>query len=78
LGADGRYVHNRFVASFLGFVPADDPAVAICIIVDEPRPYYFGGVVCAPVFKRVASDILRYLKISPCYDKDTPELLVSR
>lgn len=78
LGPDGRYVHNRFVASFVGFAPADDPAIAICVIVDEPRPYYFGGVVCAPVFKRVASDVLRYLEISPQPNTQSPELLVKK
>ncbi|MCM8757884.1 MAG: penicillin-binding protein 2 [Candidatus Omnitrophica bacterium] len=64
IGSDGRYVHDRFVASFIGFVPADNPVIAICIVIDEPYPYYFGGVVCAPVFKRVASDILKYLQIT--------------
>lgn len=65
IGSDGRYVHDRFVASFIGFVPADNPLIAICIVVDEPRPYYFGGVVCAPIFKSVAQDILKYLQITP-------------
>ena len=39
--------------------------IAIAVVVDEPRPYYFGGVVAAPVFKNVANDVLRYLKINP-------------
>jgi len=65
LDPDGRYSHTKFNASFIGFAPADDPAIAICIIADEPRPYYFGGVVCAPVFKRVAADVLKYLEILP-------------
>jgi len=33
-------------------------------VVDEPRPYYYGGVVAAPVFKNVVADVLRYLKTS--------------
>jgi len=65
IGEDGRYVHDRFVASFVGFAPLDNPRIAICIVVDEPKPYYFGGVVCAPVFKKVASEVLNYLKIYP-------------
>lgn len=64
LEPDGRYSHNKFVASFIGFAPADDPVIAICVIADEPYPYYFGGVVCAPVFKRVAYDVLKYLGAS--------------
>lgn len=71
LGPDGRYVHDKFVATFIGFAPADNPAIAICVIVDEPRPYYFGGVVCAPVFKRVAVDVLRYLHLNPLEKKHT-------
>jgi len=50
------------MASFIGFAPAEDPVIAIAVIVDEPHPYYFGGVVAAPVFKRVAEDTLKYLK----------------
>jgi cell division protein FtsI/penicillin-binding protein 2 len=60
--ANGLYSHDKFVASFIGFAPADDPVIAIAVIVDQPHPYYFGGVVAAPVFKNVATDVLRYLK----------------
>jgi len=62
--SDGRYSHSKFIASFIGFAPVDEPVIAIAVIVDEPRPYYFGGVVAAPVFKNVALDVLRYLKAS--------------
>jgi cell division protein FtsI/penicillin-binding protein 2 len=37
--------------------------LAIVVTVDEPRPYYYGGVVAAPVFKEVAKDTLKYLEI---------------
>jgi cell division protein FtsI/penicillin-binding protein 2 len=62
LETNGTYSHSKFVASFIGFAPAEDPIIAIAVIVDEPRPYYFGGVVAAPVFKNVASDSIKYLK----------------
>jgi len=62
LEPNGTYSHDKFVASFIGFAPADNPVIAIVVIVDEPRPYYFGGVVAAPVFKKVAADTLRYLR----------------
>lgn len=58
---DGTYSHSRFTASFIGFVPAEDPKLTICVIVDEPRPYYYGGVVSAPIFKEIAVQSLRYL-----------------
>lgn len=62
LEQNGTYSHNKFIASFIGFAPADDPLIAIIVCVDEPRPYYFGGVVAAPVFKNVARDVIKYLK----------------
>ncbi len=62
LEPDGRYSHNKFIASFVGFAPVEDPIIAVVVTVDEPHPYYFGGVVAAPVFKNVASDVIRYLK----------------
>ncbi|MDD5237689.1 MAG: penicillin-binding transpeptidase domain-containing protein, partial [Candidatus Omnitrophica bacterium] len=62
LEPNGTYSHSKFIASFIGFAPVEDPLVAIAVIIDEPRPYYFGGVVAAPVFKNVAGDAIRYLK----------------
>jgi len=62
LEPNGAYSHRKFIASFIGFAPAEEPLIAIVVTLDEPRPYYFGGVVAAPVFKNVAADVLRYLK----------------
>jgi cell division protein FtsI (penicillin-binding protein 3) len=62
LEPNGTYSHSKFVASFIGFSPAEDPMLTIVVTVDEPHPYYFGGVVAAPVFQKVASDAIRYLK----------------
>ncbi len=62
LEPNGTYSHTKFVASFIGFAPAEDPILAIVVTVDEPHPYYFGGVVAAPVFQKVAGDAIRYIK----------------
>jgi len=62
---NGTYSHRKFIASFIGFAPAEDPVVAIAVTVDEPRPYYFGGVVSAPVFKKVAREVIKYLNTKP-------------
>jgi len=62
LDPNGRYSHDKFVASFIGFAPAEDPVVTIAVSIDEPHPAYFGGVVAAPVFKSVAAEAARYLK----------------
>ena len=60
---NGAYSHSKYIASFIGFAPADDPLIAVVVTVDEPRPAYFGGVVAAPVFKRIAQDAIKYLKL---------------
>ncbi|MEM7245673.1 MAG: penicillin-binding transpeptidase domain-containing protein [Acidobacteriota bacterium] len=66
LGSDGRYVHDRHVASFLGWAPADDPAFVALVVIDEPRgPRQHGGEVAAPVFARLARDLLRHWGIPP-------------
>ena len=62
LEANGTYSHSKFVASFIGFAPAEDPLLTIVVTIDEPHPVYFGGVVAAPVFQKVAGDAIRYIK----------------
>ncbi|OPY64012.1 MAG: Stage V sporulation protein D [Pelotomaculum sp. PtaU1.Bin065] len=60
----GRYVDGKYVASFMGFAPADDPEIATLVMVAEPNgPSYFGSQVAAPAFKAVALDTLHYLKV---------------
>lgn len=61
----GGYDPGRYVASFLGLVPAEDSRLAILVILDEPRGAYFGGEVAAPVFREVAAQVLWYLRIPP-------------
>lgn len=50
---DGKY-SGEYRASFVGFFPADNPVVAMIVVMDEPQSHYYGGVVAAPVFHRVA------------------------
>lgn len=61
-----RYAIGQHVAWFAGFVPADHPALAMVIMVDEPKgPKFHGGDVAAPVFSRVALPVLQYLGVPP-------------
>jgi len=60
---NGSYSHTKFIGSFIGFFPADDPLISIVVMLDEPSPYYYGGVVAAPIFKAIAADILGYLRL---------------
>jgi cell division protein FtsI (penicillin-binding protein 3) len=61
----GRYARGKYVASFVGFAPAENPAVAILVIVDEPKEEHYGGTVAAPAFRKIATDTLNYLNIPP-------------
>jgi cell division protein FtsI (penicillin-binding protein 3) len=62
--ATGTYYRNRLVASFVGFLPADDPKLVILVVLyDVPRGR-FGGLVAAPVFSRIASDAAQRLSMS--------------
>jgi cell division protein FtsI/penicillin-binding protein 2 len=58
---NGTYSHSKFVASFIGFAPVDDPKLAIVVTIDMPHPVYYGGLVAAPVFKEIVENSLRYL-----------------
>ena len=63
LDPNGGYSHSLYRALFMGMLPASNPRLAILVVVDEPHPYYYGGVVSAPVFKEVAERIIRYLDL---------------
>ena len=65
---NGRYV-RKYVASFVGLVPAKAPRLAILVMVDEPRGNIYGGVVAAPAFRDIARFDLQYLEVPP----DAPE-----
>jgi len=58
----GSYSEGKYYATFAGFAPADNPRVAVIVVVDEPHPSYFGGTVAAPVFKEVVENALKYLE----------------
>ena len=59
----GRYSHTQLIASFTGFAPINNPAVAILVSLDSPVGEHEGGQVAAPVFKRIAEQVLPYLDV---------------
>lgn len=61
----GGYLPDKYVASFVGFAPADNPQVAMLVIIDEPVGLYYGGQIAAPVFGAVMKDVLPYIKLTP-------------
>lgn len=58
-----RYSREKYMSSFVGFVPSDDPKLAIIVVLDEPKEEIYGGVVAAPVFRAIAEHSLIYLNI---------------
>jgi len=61
--ATGRYSPTQLIASFSGFAPINDPAVTILVSLDSPVGAHEGGQVAAPVFKRIAEQVLPYLDV---------------
>jgi stage V sporulation protein D (sporulation-specific penicillin-binding protein) len=69
----GSYADGKYVASFAGFAPADDPQIAVLVMVAEPTgPVYYGSQVAAPVFKAIAQDTLRYMRVPERPDLESP------
>ena len=64
---NGRYANDKFVVSFIGFFPADNPQICISIVMDAPKEggHAFGGALCGPVFKNIAERCASYLNIPP-------------
>ena len=56
---------NKYISSFLGFAPADDPPVMVLVIIRNPTGVYYGGTIAAPVAKDIFADILPYLGYEP-------------
>jgi cell division protein FtsI/penicillin-binding protein 2 len=71
ISVPGGYKPDSYIASFAGFVPSDDPVLAMLVKIDEPKDVPWGSAVSAPVFARLASAILPYLKVPP----DAPALV---
>lgn len=61
---------NKYISSFIGFVPADDPQLIALILIDEPQGIYYGGTIAAPVVKEVYENIMSYMGIEPAYEAE--------
>ncbi len=62
---NGAYASGKYISSFIGFFPADDPQICISVVMDEPKEGYYGGKVCGPVFRDIAERCASYLNIPP-------------
>lgn len=61
----GGYADDKWLASFIGFLPAERPAVVISVVIDEPVIAHYGGTVAGPVFRRIAEVTMRHMGIAP-------------
>ncbi len=59
------YTAGKYVASFVGIVPASNPSLLVLVTVDEPHGAIFGGIVAAPAFAQIAGFDLQYLEVPP-------------
>jgi cell division protein FtsI/penicillin-binding protein 2 len=62
---DGTYSDTQFVASFVGYAPAENPELLVTVVVDDPKGDYYGATVAAPAFGEIATFALPYLGIPP-------------
>lgn len=60
---------GKYISSFLGFAPANDPQVMAIVLIDEPEGIYYGGTIAAPVISELFDNILPYLGIEPSYSE---------
>jgi cell division protein FtsI (penicillin-binding protein 3) len=74
---NGAYAEHKYISSFMGFFPADNPQLCISIVMDDPKEGYYGGQVCGPVFKEIAERCASYLNIPPDKNPESPAPLVA-
>jgi cell division protein FtsI (penicillin-binding protein 3) len=67
IGSDGRYAPGKYIASFLGFAPANEPALVVLVAVDEPQKVHYGGLVAGPAFRNIVQESLHYLNVMPAH-----------
>ncbi|MCU1254796.1 MAG: peptidoglycan synthetase FtsI, partial [Candidatus Angelobacter sp.] len=75
IDASGKYSHRQHIASFAGFAPVNNPAVTVLVVLDSPAggyPHDGGGEAAAPVFARIAQQVLAYMNVSHDVDLQDP------
>ena len=71
---DGKYAQGKYICSFMGIAPTDDPQIVVLAIVDEPTGVSaFGSTTAGPIVKQIMNDSLKYLGVEPKYSKEEKE-----
>jgi cell division protein FtsI/penicillin-binding protein 2 len=76
----GGYYENKYLASFLGYMPQEDPAFVCLVMIQDPKvgpELYYGGLVAAPIFARIAERAARYLDLQPVMRAEAVTQVVS-
>lgn len=69
---NGEYNYNKQVVSFIGYAPADDPKIAMLVLIDEPQDSHLGGgTAAAPVFKKIINQTLQYMGVPKKFNNKT-------
>lgn len=64
---------NKYISSFLGFAPADDPKVIGLVVIDDPQGIYYGGTIAAPVMAEIFENVLPYLGVEQTIVENEPQ-----
>lgn len=72
----GGYMAGKYVSSFVGFAPSENPKIVGLVLIEEPKGRYYGGEIAAPVFSRVVSQALGILRVAP-EEQRLPETLLA-
>ena len=63
------YMEGRYIASFCGFAPVEDPRIVVLVVIDDPSAgAFYGGQIAAPVARDIFAQLLRFMHISPSSD----------
>ena len=71
----GTYSNEKYIASFLGFIPAENPEITVLVVIDEPQGKHFASIVAAPAFKRIAYETVNYMNIPLTVDNSFGRLV---
>ena len=73
---NGKVAQGKYIASFVGFAPYDNPEFLVYVIIDEPQGAYYGGVVAAPVAKSVFQELFKIKNYENCVDDSKQEFVL--
>ncbi len=74
IGPSRTYADGGYIASFVGYAPAESPAISMICVLDEPKRLYHGGESAAPLFRKIGQQVLKYLDIPPDQITENPAL----